>query len=272
MAVIPLYRELSRALREGRLPHPEYFAGLEETYGSEVFGPGGVRGALAQVGPGLVQALEPAGGYAMEERAQRLLDQVASLLPIAPPDLYLATLLFIAPAATLSMQGRPVIALGLERFSPKPPSGGEKVWYHPAEAAEMIPHEAAHAARMQVLGLPCTPRRLSLLDMVMLEGTALTFTDLLLGRETLATFMPPQALAWHRAHDADVRTQAAAEFETSGMPAFLKYFSREAPVSGYYVGYSLCREYLDRYGAQTMPELLTLPADEILRRLGGEGI
>lgn len=281
LALIPLYQEILQTLQrlpEGApvwpdfeaavyLPHRAYFEGLGHTYGPEVFGPGGLPAAVERQAPHLRLALSPAPAYRMEERAQQLLDAVAPLLPGNPPNLYLATLLFLAPAATLSILGRPAIALGLERFHPTPPPGGAKYWYHPDEVVEMIPHEAAHAARMQVLDLPPSPRRLSLLDMVMLEGTALLFTDLLLGRMTLATFMPLEQLAWHQAHDAQVRAVTADAFQTGGMEAFLRFFTPSAPVSGYYVGYSLCREYLERYGNHAIRELVGLPSLEILRRL-----
>lgn len=285
VAIIPLYRDILHTLSacpEGHSvwpvfeeqvydPHRAYFEGLVETYGEEVFGPGGLSGALERAAPALRQALAPAPAYGIEREAQSLLEAVSPMLPGSPPNIYLGTLLFIAPAATLSVLGRPAIALGLERFHPSPPAGGSKYWYHPAELPEMIPHEAAHAARMQVLKLPPTPRRLTLLDMIMLEGTALTFTDQLVHRQTLATFMDPQRLAWHQAHDGYVRARAAMEFGTHGMEAFLKYFAADSPVSGYYVGYSLCREYLDRFGAGAMRELIAMPSAQIISRLFSSG-
>ncbi|HEY3365638.1 MAG TPA: DUF2268 domain-containing putative Zn-dependent protease [Symbiobacteriaceae bacterium] len=282
MSVIPVYQDVLRALRsvgdgypawpafaEGvyRL-HRAYFDGLLETYGETMLGPGGLSGAVERMAPSLRQALASAPGFGLEAQVGHILQAIRLLLPGDEPDLYLGTLFFMAPAATLSVNGRPAIALGLERFHPAPPSSGQKFWYHPREVVEMVPHEAAHAARMQVLGLPPTPRLLTLLEMVMLEGTALTFTDLYLGRMTLATFMDSERLNWHQQHDAAVRAHAAADFAASGMPAFLKYFSAHSPVSGYYVGYSLCREYLDRFGADSVRELVALPSVQILRRLG----
>lgn len=274
MALVELYPDLLRALNGpgpvwSRLSPTTigFLAGLEATYGPETFGPAGVPGALDRLAAPLLRAIAPAAGYGLAESARALLHTVTPLLPGRPADLYLGTLLFIAPAGTVNVGGQPAIAVGLERFHSVPPQGGEKIWYHPSEIAEMIPHEAAHAARMQVLGLPPTPRVLSLLDMVMLEGTALTFTDLLLGRETLATFMPADRLAWHRAHDDAVRTHVAAEFANVGMEPFRRYFAVTSPVSGYYVGYSLCRQYLDRYGPAAVRELVALPSREILRRL-----
>lgn len=279
MALIPLYRDLLCALQYGPpfwpafaamacRPHQAYFDGLMETYGADMFGPAGLPGAVEQLAPTLRLALAPAPLYGLEQSAAAQMDAVAPLLPGRPPDIYLGTLFFTAPAATLAVGERPAIALGLERFHPAPPPAEPKVWYHPREIEEIIPHEAAHCARMQALGLPPSPQRLSLLDMVMLEGTALAFTDLLLGRESLATFMPADRLAWHMANDARVRAQAATDFQRCGMAPFRQYFSSTSPVSGYYVGLSLCREYLKRYGAGAMAELLMLPSQEILRRLG----
>jgi hypothetical protein len=281
MAIIPLYRDLQRALAETQhgqpvwprfeagvyLPHRAYFEGLADTYGRELYGPTGLQGTIEMASPMLRQALAPAATYGMEERAQRLMDVTAPLLPGSQPNLYLGTLLFMAPAATISVLKRPAMALGLERFHPNPPATGEKYLYHPDEVAEMIPHEAAHAARMQVLNLPPTPRQLSLLEMIMLEGTALTFTDLLLGKQTLSTFMPPERMAWHEANEQQVRATAAAEFGATGMEPFMKYFAQHSPVSGYYAGYSYCREYLQRYGAGAIRDLISLPSGEILRRL-----
>lgn len=285
MSIIPVYRDVLLSLEAARQgsplwaafhniayrPHRPFFDGLTETYGPDLFGAGGLPGMLSQVGPMLYQALTPAPSYQMEQRAGAILNGIRPSLPGRVPELYLGTLFFLAPAATLSVEGRPVIALGLERFSPAPESSGEsgeKYWYHPDEVVEMLPHEAAHAVRMEALGLAPTPQRLSLLDMAMLEGTALLFTDLLIGKETLATFMPAERLAWHRANDAQAVATVAREFPATGMGVFTRYFGVDSPVSGYYAGYSLCRRYIDRYGAGAMQELLVLPSAEILRRLG----
>lgn len=282
MAIIPLYRDLIRTLDSVPpgspvwpwfeahlwLPYRPYFDGLAETYGQDCFGLAPLQRLVEQQAPLLRQALAPAPWYGLEERAGALLQQVSPLLPGTPPDLCLGTLFFTAPAATLSILGQPAIALGLERFHPAPPGGMPRQLYHPAEAAEIIPHEAAHCARMQVLALPPTPRELSLLEMVMLEGTALTFTDQLLGKQTLATFMPPEQLAWHQANDARIRAAVAPAFGTRGLAPFFQYFSADSPVSGYYVGYSLCREFLERFGPGAMRELIALPSTEILARLG----
>lgn len=281
MNLVPVYRDVILSLEAARAgsplwpafaqiayhPNRPYFDGLMDTYGPEMFGSGGLPGTVATAAPRLAEALRPAPTYRMEERATALLNAIAPYLPGPPPDLYLATLFFMAPAATISVKGEPVIALGLERFCSRPPASEPKVWYHPDEIVEIIPHEAAHAVRMRTLGLPPTPRQLSLLDMVMLEGTALLFTDLLTGRESLTTFMPAEQMAWHRQHDPWVRAQVAAEFPTHGMDAFVRFFSAGSPVSGYYVGYSLCREYIDRFGPAAMAELLVLPSYHILQRL-----
>lgn len=279
VAVIPLYRDVVRAL--GAAPagapvwprfeaevcrrYPAYFAGLAETYGETFFGPGGLPGAVEGAATALLQSLRSAEAFGMEEQVRYWLDTAAPLLPLAgAPDLYLGTLFYTAPAATLGVGGRPAIALGMERFHPAPPETGTKYWYRPAEAAEMIPHEAAHVARMQALGLPPTPRRLSLLDMVMLEGTALTFTDLLLGRRTLATFLPADRLAWHQANDGAIRAAAAADFGRVGMDVFKKYFSADSQISGYYVGWSLCDQWLRKYGSGHTKSMVALPSQTIL--------
>lgn len=280
MHITPVYRDVLLSLEAAELgsplwpafyhmaylPHRAYFDGLADTYGPLLLGQGGLPGILAGQAPALRQALRPAPGYRMEERVRSIMAALGPRLPGPLPRVFLATLFFAAPAATIAVEGRPAIALGLERFSPAPPAG-PKFWYHPDEVEEMIPHEAAHVVRMEALGLPVSPQDLTLLDMVMLEGTALLFTDLLLGRETLATFLDPARLAWHRAHDSEAVAAAAREFNTGGLAAFARYFAATAPISGYWVGYSLCRRYLERYGKAAMPELLCLPSAEILRRL-----
>lgn len=282
MAVISLYADVLRALEpahpcappwtrfeaEAYYPHRAFFDGLLETYGPDMFGPGGLPGAITQVALALRQALAPAPGYGLEQRATALLHQLGPLLPGARPTLYLGTLFFVAPAATLSVGGRPALALGVERLRPTAERTPPRYWYDPSEITAMIPHEAAHAARMDALGLPPTPRRLSLLDMVMLEGTALTFTDQLIGGESLASFMPADRLAWHRAHDAQVRAAVLAEAGAIGMEPFGRYFGGESPLSGYYVGFSLCQEYLRRNGPGSMRELIARPSVDILRRVG----
>ncbi|HYG58519.1 MAG TPA: DUF2268 domain-containing putative Zn-dependent protease [Symbiobacteriaceae bacterium] len=279
MAVIPLYLDVLRTLtaipygypvwpyfeQSCYYPHRAFFEGFMATYGEDVLGPGGLPGAVESMAPALRERLRAAPWYGLEQQLPGWMAALGALLPGSAPNVYLGTLFFTAPAATLSVLGRPAIVLGLERFLPAPlPAQGEKYWYHPAEAVEMIPHEAAHAARMQALDLPATPRRLSLLDMIMLEGTALTFTDAMLGRQTLATFLPPDRMAWHRANEAQIRSAIAPDLEQTGMEVFLKYFSAGAPISGYYAGYSYCTEFLERHGPGSMNELITLPSRAII--------
>lgn len=281
MRITPVYRDVLLSLEAAGLgsplwpafyhmaylPHRAYFDGLADTYGPLLMGHGGLPGIVTRLAPALRRALQSAPGYRMEERVRSLMERLQPLLPGRVPHVWLATLFFAAPAATVAVGGRPEIALGMERFSPAPPPGS-RYWYPPEAAEEMLPHEAAHAVRMEALGLPPSPQHLTLLDMVMLEGTALLFTDLLVGRETLATFMDPGRLAWHRAHDAEAVAAAAREFHSGGLVVFARYFAADAPVSGYWVGYSLCRRYLERYGAGAVREMLCLPSEEILRRLG----
>lgn len=284
MPVISLYRDLLTLPRHGLWPaflrscygkHRTYFEGLLETYGPDVFGPDGLQQAVERAGPAVLKALHAllAGGFQPEPLAEGLLQECLPLLPGAPPRAFLATLFFLAPAATISVEGEPAIVLGLERFvpgerPPSPPGFPGRFYYQPREMEEMVPHEACHAARMRALGLPPTPRRLSLKDMVFLEGTALAFTDRLVGRETLRTFLPEEAFRWHEAHDAEARLTALADFNLTGMDVFSRYFSPQARVSGYYVGLSLCREYLRRYGDDSLSELVVLPSDAALQRLG----
>lgn len=281
MALILLYRDVARVLgstpygypiwprfeEEVYYPHRAYFEGLVATYGEETFGKGGLRGAIERAAPMLREQLRHTHTLGLEGEAQRWLEIVAPRLSWTPPNIYVGTLLYTAPAATIAVLGRPAMALGVERFQAAPAPGEPKYWYTPSELAEIIPHEAAHVARMQALNLPATPRQLSLLDMVMLEGTALTFTDLLLGRPTLATFMPPDQLAWHQANDAAIRSAVAQDFARDGMEVFFKYFTSGAPVSGYWVGYSLCAEWLRKHGTEQIGRLVGLPSAVILEGL-----
>lgn len=268
VAIIPVWRELlaGTAAGPGCL---SLLAALEETYGPEVYGLGGAPGALARAWLPAIGQIARVGGNWWEASVAALLDLVHRYLPPPPPDVYLGTLLFLAPAATLSLQGRPVVAVGMERFDPVYPPGmpPPRGLYHPSEIVEMLPHEAAHVARMRALDLSPSPRHLTLADMVLLEGTALLFTDWLLGRETLPTFMPAAEIARHRAQEAAHREVVRAALTERGMPAFLRFFQANAPVSGYYVGLSLCREYCARTGV-TPDRLVRAPTREILAAVG----
>lgn len=275
MAVIPLYRDLLR-LHEAA-PHqfgalacqtyPTFFSGLWETYGSDLFGPSLPR-SLQAAGPSLAGALQAASHLGLEERAATLLAQSAALLPGPSPDCYLGTLLFTGPAATVGIGGAPVVVVGMERFTAHPPVGGPKQYYHPAELAEMIPHEAAHVARGGALHLPMSPRGLSLLEMCMLEGTALHFADSLVGRQTLATFMPAERIAWHESNREPIRQWVQGHWRESGFPTFKRYFGSEADLSGYWIGYDLCRRYLEACGQAALGALITMPSAMVLARLG----
>jgi hypothetical protein len=275
VAIIPLYRDLLRLLQAAPdrfaalaiQSHPTFFAGLWETYGPEIFGRS-LGAALQSSAPALLGALHPAPQFGIEERAAALIDQAEKQLPGPPVDCYLGTLLFTGPAATAGIGGHPAIVVGMERFTPNPPPGGPKQWYRPDEVAEMIPHEAAHVARMRALGLPLSPRHLSLLEMCMLEGTALHFADHLVGRPTLATFMPTEQIAWHEANREALRHWVRPHWRNTGMPTFQAFFGTGAPISGYWIGYDLCRRYLERHGRGSLPELVRLPSSTALNRLG----
>lgn len=251
-------------------PHRAYFAGLRATYGDDFYGQGGLRGAINRLGPPMVRQLRALDRDGAAGTVEDLLNRCRPLLPeAAAVDCYLGVLFYLAPAATLAVDSRPAIAVGLERFTPggAPSSPWGKYWYTLPELEEMIPHELCHAARMLALGLPPTPRELTLLDMILLEGTALTFTDRLVGRETLRTFMPPAVFERHRQQEPACISRALAEGDQVGLEPFSRYFGADSPISGYYVGYALCRDYLQRYGAASLPELVKLPSREILRRL-----
>lgn len=209
-------------------------------------------------------ALRQAAALDLTERASHLLGHVAEHLPGPEPDLYVGPLFGIAPAATIAVGGRPAIAIGADLFHPLANRQQfPRQAYHPDELEEMIPHEAAHVVRMESLSLPPTPRDLSLLDMVMLEGTALTFSDLLLGRRTLATFLDPHTLHLHEQRQPQILAAASQEWECAGMPAFLRWFGVGSFPSGYYVGEALCQAYWHRFG--TVP--LTVPSQAILASL-----
>lgn len=268
MHVIPVYRDLlSGGWPYALQSQAPYFSGLEETYGREWFGPAGVPGLAAVTGDALLTRIADAAALTeWEDWAARCLQRAMEELPGPPPPLYLACLFDFAPGATLSVHGRPSIALGLERFRHDPPTPPPRHHYHPSELVEIVPHEAAHAARMQGLGLPPTPRLLPLKEMLMLEGTALLLTDQLLGRQSLRTFMPADMIASHQAWDPYLRQHVVPCLESGGMDAFHRFFSAASPVSGYYLGWSLCSDYLQRSG-RTLAELILTPADEVLRTL-----
>lgn len=253
-------------------PHRTFFDGLEHTYGPEFWGPHGLAGRLVTQGQALLEATARITAHCdLDSQVAAILEQSSKLLAGPRPRAYVGPLFFLAPAATLAIDGEPAVTVAPERFAPRiivPES--TKFTYTPDELIEMVPHEACHVARMRALQLPPTPRSLSLLEMVLLEGTALVFTDQLTGRTTLRTFLPPERMAWHEAHDREVILQTMQDFDQVGMPAFLHYFAASAPISGYYVGYSLCRKYLDFYGPGSLPALVTMPSCRVLQDLAGK--
>lgn len=252
-------------------PHRDYFDGLEATYGPEIWGDDGALSHLVgHAQPLLESTLRGATTTHLDRMAAELLESSSRLLPGPTPTLYTAPLNFLAPAATVAVGGKPVVVVAPERFAPEPlPPQPAKFLYGPSELVEMVPHETCHVARMQALGLPPSPRELSLLDMVLLEGTALVFTDQIAGRTTLRTFLPPERMQWHEANEELVLATAAQDFGVIGMPAFIRYFAADSAISGYYVGYSLCRTYLDIYGPGSLPDLIVMPSELVLERLDG---
>lgn len=268
MPVISLFRDLLAAgWADCCRRHEPYFAGLLDTYGPELLGPGFPAAHVAAQGAAVAAGLARAAPLPWEQAAAGLLDLAMQHLPGPAPDLYLGTLFFMAPAATIGVGGQPALAIGLERFDPaavpaRPPRGQ----FAPAELPDMVPHEAAHAVRMRALGLPASPRRLPLAEMLLLEGTALLFTDALVGRETLPGFMPAADLARHRALLPHLPAALAPDLHRSGPAVFQRYFAATAPRSGYFAGLELCRRYCAATGTGPAA-LVTTPTRTVLAAL-----
>ncbi|MFO7171431.1 MAG: DUF2268 domain-containing putative Zn-dependent protease [Bacillota bacterium] len=265
MQVVPLYRSLlAGGWQEVARRYPEYPAALEETYGPEPFAPWGVWDPHHPAIPAARARIRRCAGAGWEDRAAALLRAAHRHLPGPAPVCYLGTLLGLGPAATLSRGGEPVIAVGLERFDPAArPEPPPRSLYHPGELEGMLPHEAAHVARFRALGLPPTPRHLSLAEMLLLEGTALLFTDWLLGRETLPSFLPVRDLARVAGTWPLLLRAIEPELGERGMSIFTRYFGTGAPVSGYALGLALARRYQAATGANPVAVLLT-PTEQIL--------
>ncbi len=269
MAVIALFRDLlATGWATCCAVHQPYFTGLWETYGPELLGQGFPVAHVHALGTGIASRLARVAPLDWEQDAGALLELTFRHLPGPVPDLYLGTLFGMAPAATIAVGGRPTIALGLEHFDPAAwPADPPRILYAPAEVANMIPHEAAHAARMHALGLPLSPRLLTLAEMLLLEGTALLFTDALLGRETLPGFMPAADIARHRAVLPHLAAAVAPDLNLTGPQVFTRYFSAGSPVNGYFLGLELCRQYSQ--ATDTEPRaLVTAPTRAVLGALG----
>lgn len=253
--------------------HRDYFEGITQTWGEEMLGPGGLQGAVQRHGPAMLQRLTRLDIEAVGRTAAAWLERSLPLLPGPAPDLYVGVLFFTCPACTLSVAGRPAVAVGAERLTPDRPvrRAGYRLDFTVAELAEMVPHEACHAARLQALGLSGRIAELSLLDMLWLEGTALVFTDRLLGRppdrSTLHTLLPAAVLAEHARNDDAVCRRALDASERRGLDALIAFFSPGAPVSGYYVGRRLVQRYLAAHGEDSLAELITLPSAAATARL-----
>lgn len=284
MSVLPVYRDLL-AIPPGLTRdafadafnrrcwqrHRPLWEGMQETFGPALLGPGGVQQLVRHVGPAVRTAignLAAAHAGAPEQHCADLLAQTWPSEWGAAPDCYVATLFGLGPAATLSVQGQPALAIGLERFVPDgtpegvDPELGPARAYRLADLAEMIPHEGCHVARFRMLGLAPIPHRLPLLELIALEGTALWFSDERLGRQTLRSFMPTGEWERHQRAEVELLQSVVPRLGESGPQVYLGHFSALAPVSGYYLGWAICRRFLERQGGSAAA-MASLPAAEL---------
>lgn len=269
----------SAFLRRCYKKHKAVFDGIVDAYGPELLGPNPLLNLTTYTGPicrAAIGRLVTAEPGAAEARCSQLLTECWPEAWGALPDCYLGTLFGLAPAAALHIGGRPGMLIGLERFlpgdTPDPtatPEAAARRTYHLSDLAEMIPHEACHVARARLLGQHLAPTHLPLLDLIMLEGTALWFTDARLGRQTLLTFLPQQEWERHQANEAELLAALRPHLGESGSAVFRRHFADGAAINGYYAGWAVCRRYLERQASD--PVALTgLPSTAIWAGAGLE--
>ena len=257
--------------------HRPVFDGLIATYGPELLGPNALMRLVMNAGPLCRAAIGRLISACPGEAESRCADLLSGCwLPAwgDPPDCYLGTLFGLAPAAAITVRGRPSMVIGLERFVPgddpdpgATPEAATGRTYHLADLAEMIPHEAAHAARSQALRLSLTPTRLALLDLLLLEGTALWYTDARLGKLTLLSFLPRAAWERHQAREEQLLSTLVPTLAERGASVFRRHFAGDCTANGYYLGWAICRRYLERQGGDATA-MTTVPSADILAGAG----
>lgn len=272
----------SAFLRRCYRKHRPLFDGLVAAYG-ELLGPAALQLLATQAGPpcrAAIGRLVSAQPGAADAACSELLTECWPAAWGEPPDLYIGTLFGLAPAAALMVGGRPSVAVGLERFVPDgvpdpaaTPDAAASRTYHLADLAEIIPHESCHVARSRLLQQPLAPTRLPLLDLILMEGTALWYSDSRLGRQTILTFLPQADWERHQAQEEQMLQAVTPDLQRSGAAIFRRHFAAPALVNGYYLGWSVCRRYLERQGGDPV-SLTATPSAEIwagagLRPLAG---
>lgn len=177
----------------------------------------------------LINVEDPAG------KVEETLEQCRSMLqlPVQPP-VYLFVGFFSADGATVEVDGRPSIALGLERFKDF------------KDLSLLVAHEYCHCAqRLLKRGLFAGAERTLLLS-VIAEGLAVLFTESLYPLTPLHRhlFLSPERLQWCKENREALLDLAGADLASAKLVPIL--FGEGDPNAGIppKVGYFVAREML----------------------------
>ncbi len=115
------------------------------------------------------------------------LQRCQAVLPLDPePGVFLFVGFFSADGVTLEVGGKPVIAVGLERFKDF------------RDLPLIIAHEYGHCAQHALLKKPFSPGEKTLFDKMVAEGLAVLFTEVVYPKVPLHRhlFLTPERLQW----------------------------------------------------------------------------
>jgi len=182
--------------------------------------------------------------------AEGTLGRARALLPMEPePDVYLFVGFFSADGKVLEIQGKPAIAIGMERFKSF------------RDLPLLVAHEYGHCAQKILLKNPIPGEGRTLLGHVTAEGLAVLFTEALYPEIPLHRhlFISPERLRWCEGNEEVLIELAAGDLTSEKLvPVFFGSGDAEAgipPRVGYYLARQMVGRSFPRHGAKELAEI-----------------
>ena len=207
----------------------------------------------------LVQSQDPA------PLVEEALSRCQCTLPLNPePEVYLFVGFFSAEGTTLEVEGRPSIALGLERFK-----GFQDV-------SLLVSHEYCHCAQRSLLRNFLSHPERPLLSFIVSEGLSVLFTEMIYPEIPLHRhlFLTPERLQWCQENEEILLELAGADLASEKLVPIL-FGPGDAnaglpPRTGYFLARQMLGHCLAHHGAEDFGREFP-GAEELFRKIVEKG-
>lgn len=246
-------------------PHEKFFQAYWETF--DHFDLEQIRGRVGHIKEGdygllrsLIQSQDP---IPLAEEALRRCRSVLALSP--EPHVYLFVGFFSADGATITVEGTPAIALGMERFKDF------------RDLSLLVCHEYCHCVQRSLLKEFFLPGGRTLFFKIVAEGLSVLFTRVVYPEIPLHRhlFLTPERLQWGRENQEVLLELTGADLASEKLvPVLFGPGDPNAglpPRLGYFVASQMLGHCLAHHGAEDFGK--AFPGfEDLFRRISREGI